>query len=206
MHSSTGYRPSKFLPKGVVYPGDYKTAPYNTTDAPLFWLAETMENYAEAAAELDKLGTEAITQSDLDMSINKLRARAGVAPLELDGSQGTAINGVSFVDPNKDPDVTSLIWEIRRDRRSELIMDGFRYDDLIRWGKLSYMDTQLNPDCILGAKVPNNPDINLNADGYIMPYSDGTTRTPQSRDYFAPIPTSQIALYPNGSLKQNPGW
>jgi hypothetical protein len=206
MHSSTGYRPSKFLPDGVLYPGDYKTAPYNTTDAPLFWLAETMENYAEAAAELDKLGTEPITQNDLDISINKLRARAGVAPLELDGSQGTAINGVPFVDPNKDADVTSLIWEIRRDRRSELIMDGFRYDDLIRWGKLDYMDTQLNPDCILGAKVPANPDINTNADGYIMPYSAGTTRTPQSRDYFAPIPTSQIALYPNGALKQNPGW
>ena len=206
MHSSTAYRISKFLPKGVEYPGDYSTAPYNTTDAPLFWLAETMENYAEAAAELDNLGTAAITQNDLDISINKLRARAGVAALQIDGHQGTAISGTSFVDPKKDADVTSLIWEIRRDRRSEMIMNNFRFDDLIRWGKLSYMDSQLNPDCILGAKVPANPDIQVNADGYIMPFASGSVRTPQDRDYLSPIPTSQISLYPNGALKQNPGW
>lgn len=206
MHSSTGYRISKFLPAGVEFPGDYSTAPYNTTDAPLFWLAETMENYAEAAAELDNLGTAPIVQSDLDISINLLRARAGVASLQINGHQGTAINGVPFVDPKKDADVTSLIWEIRRDRRSELIMDGFRYNDLIRWGKLNYMDSQLNPDCFLGAKVPANGSIMLNAAGYITPYVAGTVRTPLDRDYFSPIPTSEISLYANGALKQNPGW
>jgi starch-binding outer membrane protein, SusD/RagB family len=206
MHSSTGYRPSKFLPTGVEVPNDYTKIPYNTTDAPLFWLGETMENYAEAAAELDNIGTTPITQNDLDISINLLRARAGVKPLQIDGHQSTAIDGVPFVDPKKDADVTSLIWEVRRDRRSELIMDGFRFDDLIRWAKLSYMDTQVNPDCILGAKVPANPSITVNADGYIMPYAAGTTRTPKDRDYLSPIPTTQISLYGNGALTQNPGW
>lgn len=206
MHSSTGYRPSKFLPDGVEFPVDYATAPYNTTDAPLFWLAETMENYAEASAELDNMGTTPITQNDLDISINLLRARAGVKSLQIDGHQGTAIDGVPFVDTKKDADVTSLIWEIRRDRRSELMMDDFRFYDLIRWEKLDYMNSQLNPDCILGAKVPDNSDILLNGDGYITPYDPGTERIPQERDYLSPIPTTQISLYANDALTQNPGW
>lgn len=206
MASSTGYRPNKFLPNGVEKPGDYINAPNNTTDAPIFWIAETMENYAEACAELDKLGSYTMTQADLDMSINKLRARAGVAPLQISGHQGTAINGVPFVDPQKDPDVTSLIWEIRRDRRDELMMDGFRLEDLLRWHKLNYMDSQLNPDAFLGAYVKYSPGgATVNSQGYIEPYPN-TTRTVQPKDYLWPIPTGQISLYPNGELTQNPGW
>lgn len=207
MSSSTGYRPCKFLPNGVVKPGDYPNAPSNTTDAPIFWIAETMENYAEACAELDNLGQYTMTQSDLDMSINKLRARAGVAALQISGHQGTAINGVPFVDPQKDADVTSLIWEIRRDRRDELMMDGFRLEDLLRWHKLNYMDTQLNPDAFLGARVTNNPaGLALDGQGYIQVYPSNLQRTVQPKDYLSPIPTGQMSLYPNGELTQNPGW
>lgn len=201
LQSSTGYRPSKFL-----QPAATQLAPYNETDAPIFWLAETMENYAEACAELDKLGQYTMTQNDLDISINLLRKRAGVAALQLNGHQGTAVNGIPFVDPKKDPDVTSLIWEIRRDRRDELMMDGFRLEDLLRWHKLDYMDNQVNPDCFLGAKVPDNGTVLRNPQGYIMPYAVGTDRTVVARDYLWPIPTGEIALYPNGELKQNQGW
>ena len=201
LSSTTGYRPAKFL-----QPAATQLAPYNETDAPLFWLAEVLENYAEAAAELDELGGYTLTQNDLDISINKLRARADVQPLEVSGHQGTAIGGHAFVDPEKDPDVTSLIWEIRRDRRVELMMDGFRFDDLIRWHKLDYMDTEKNPDIILGAKVAANDEITRNAQGYIVVYPDKPTRTVQDRDYLSPIPTGEIALYPDGVLKQNPGW
>ncbi|TAN00032.1 MAG: RagB/SusD family nutrient uptake outer membrane protein [Chitinophagaceae bacterium] len=209
MSSSTGYRPNKFLPDGVEKPGDYSTAPYNTTDAPIFWIEETMENYAEACAELDKLGQYTITQADLDISINKLRARSSVdvAPLQIYGHQGTAINGVPFVDPQKDPDVTSLIWEIRRDRRDELMMDGFRLEDLLRWHKLDYMDPQINPDVFLGAWIKSSPaGQTVNADGYLEVYPAGTTRPVQPQDYLWPIPTGEISLYPNGELTQNPGW
>src|SRR3982751_4516915 len=97
----------------------------NLTDAPVFWLAEVYLNYAEAAAELG-----VITQTDLDNTINKLRDRAGVAHLTVDPG---------FSDPKKDPDVSSLIWEIRRERRIELMMDGFRFQDLMRWKKGDYM-------------------------------------------------------------------
>lgn len=214
MKSSTGFRPTKFLPDvtpsaahgDTIQAGDTNTAPYNITDAPIFWLAETLENYAEAAAELDKLGKYTITQNDLDISINLLRTRAGVASLQLNGTQGTAVNGVPFTDPKKDADVTSLIWEVRRDRRVELIMDGFRLEDLLRWHKLDYMDTQKNPDAFLGAKVPDNKDVTLNGDGYIVVYPDGNQRTVEPKYYLWPIPTGQISLYPDGVLKQNPGW
>lgn len=210
MHSSTAYRPAKFLPPGVNKPGDYSSIPYNTTDAPLFWLSETMENYAEAAAELDNVGGEAITQNDLDISINALRQRdsVNVKPLQLSGHQGTAVDGKPFVDPKKDADVTSLIWEIRRDRRCELMMDGFRYDDLIRWGKLYYMDSQKNPDCFLGAKVTPNDQITVNGQGYIQPYAATISRTVLDRDYLYPIPTNEISLYPANlqAGMQNPGW
>lgn len=207
LSSSTGYRISKFLPDGVVKPADYTNAPYNTTDAPIFWIAETMENYAEASAELDKLGKYTMTQHDLDISINLLRNRGGLPPLQLDGTQGTAVNGMPFVDPKKDADVTSLIWEIRRDRRDELIMDGFRLADLIRWHKLDYMDSQKNPDIFLGARVPDTTTtVDINAAGYITPYAASAVRTVADRDYLWPVPTGQISLYTNGALKQNPGW
>ena len=214
MKSSTGFRPTKFLPDvtpaashgDTIEAGDTNTIPYNYTDAPVFWLAETLENYAEACAELDKLGAYKITQNDVDESVNLLRERANVADLELDGNQGTAVNGTPFVDPDKDPDVTSLIWEIRRDRRVELMMDGFRLADLLRWHKLEYMDPQKNPDAFLGAKVTPNDDITLNGDGYIEVYPDHPDRPVGAKYYLWPIPSGQIALYPDGVLKQNPGW
>src|SRR6202012_3639403 len=98
--SSSGYRPSKFL-----QPADVQQSPNNTTDAPIFWLAEVYLNYAEACAELDQLGKYTMVQGDLDQSVNKLRSRAGVKPLTLAGPQA-----VGFVDPAIDADVTPLIW------------------------------------------------------------------------------------------------
>src|SRR5690606_22322921 len=131
----------------------------------------------EACAELDQLGIYAISQADLDKSINLLRNRAGVPHLQLSGAQGVAVNGMPYTDPAKDADVTSLVWEIRRERRVELMMDGFRYWDILRWKKGAYMDTEKNPDIILGAKVPDNGTVLRNPDGYITPYKAGTKRT-----------------------------
>jgi hypothetical protein len=202
LSSSTGYRPSKFL-----QPASIQLAPNNETDAPIFWLAEVLLNYAEAAAELDALGKYTLTQADLDRSVNLLRARAGVAKLEAPGGQQVAVNGVTFIDPKKDADVTPLIWEIRRERRVELMMDGFRYQDLMRWKKGEYLDTQKNPDAFLGAKVPANGRVLRNDAGYIMPYAATVSRLfLDPKHYLSPIPTGQISLYPNGALEQNPGW
>lgn len=207
--ASTGYRPTKFLPDT----NKIKTIPtaINTgiTDAPLFWLAEVYLNYAEAAAELDQMGLYSFSQTDLDISINKLRARAGVARLENAGGQTVAVNGTVFTDPKKDADVTSLIWEIRRERRSELMMDGFRFQDVMRWKKGDYLDSNKNPDSFLGANVPPNGSVRLNAQGYIMPYMATQQRVfADPKNYLSAVPTSQILLYPPEiqATMQNPGW
>src|ERR1044072_3363022 len=172
LSSSTGYRPSKYLQPKIAN----ERSPYNDTDAPLFWLAEVYLNYAEACAELDQLGSAPITQADLDNSINKLRDRAGMPHLQLNGIQGVAVNGAPYTDPKKDADVTSLVWEIRRERRVELMMDGFRYQDILRWKKGEYMDSDKNPDIFLGAKVPANSQIKRNAQGYLIVYYSGSKR------------------------------
>lgn len=201
--SSTGYRPTKFL-----QPLDpNQLAPLNSTDAPLFGLPEVYLNYVEACAELSELGKYTLVQADLDKSVNLLRARAGVAVLQLVGINGTAVNGVVFTDTKKDNDISSIIWELRRERRTELMMDGFRFDDLMRWKKGWYMDNSKNPDIFLGAKVPANPRITLSPDGYLRVYAATASRAfIDPKNYLSAIPTGQIALYANGSLSQNPGW
>ncbi len=200
--SSTGYKPIKYLP----YTIDPTQAGIgtNVTDAPLFWLSEVYLNYAEAAAELDQMGKYTITQADLDNTVNKLRARAGVAKMILAGRQD-----VGFSDPKKDADITSLIWEIRRERRSELLMDGFRFQDVMRWKKGQYMDSNKNPDSFLGANVPDNGAVRRNAAGYIMPYAASQQRVfVDPKNYLSAIPTNQILLYPPAiqAGMQNPGW
>jgi starch-binding outer membrane protein, SusD/RagB family len=199
--SSTGYRVTKFLPDTNGIKAIPLGIGQNLTDAPLFYLSEVYLNYAEAAAELDKMGLDPIEQTDLDNSINKLRARAGVAKLSVNPG---------FTDPKMDADFpSSLIWEIRRERRVELMMDGFRYQDLMRWKKGTYMDSKENPNSFLGAKVPANGSITRNADGYIMPYSATSQRVfTDPKNYLSAIPTNQILLYPEHIQKtmQNPGW
>jgi len=101
----------------------------------IFWLAVVYLQYAEACAEL---GT--ITQSDLDQSINKLRSRAGIPPLSVN---------VGYSDPANNMGVSDLIWEIRRERRNELMFDNWtRYWDLIRWHQLDKLDSSLHPDIL----------------------------------------------------------
>ncbi|MGZ4020329.1 MAG: RagB/SusD family nutrient uptake outer membrane protein [Flavisolibacter sp.] len=204
MSSSTGYRPTKFL-----QPLSVQLAPGNETDAPLFWLPEVLLNYAEDCAVLQEMGLYTVTQADLDKSVNLLRARAGVAKLVVAGGGNVSASGTIINDPKRDADVPPLTWEIRRERRVELMMDGFRYDDLMRWKKGPYLDYTLNPDGYLGAKVPPNPSITLNANGYIMPYSASNISKRvfiDQKHYLSPIPTGQISLYPAGTLTQNPGW
>lgn len=194
--SSTGYKITKFDNSSLT-PSEM-LAPNNPTDAPVFWLAEVYLNYAEAAAELGEL-----TQTDVDNTINLLRVRAGIASFSL-----SAIPD----DPLRDPDVSPLLWEIRRERRSELMMDGFRQWDIKRWGKLEYLNPQIKPAIFMGAKIPLPQEPNgpaVDKDGYILPYGAGADReVVVPKNYLAPIPTGQRTLYLLHGVEfpQNPGW
>jgi hypothetical protein len=133
----------------------------NTSDAPVIRLAEVVLNWLEAKAVLsESLGGAAVSQSDLDKSINAIRKRPLDAAALAKGVQKTAPLMLTSLpdDPARDADVSPLMWEIRRERRMEFVFEGFRLLDLKRWNKLNYMDFSTNPDYFLG------PWINLQAE------------------------------------------
>ena len=207
----SGYAVQKFLNESLRNQ-PVGTGSLNITDAPIIRYGEVLMNYVEAAAELGIL-----TQDDLDKTINVLRNRNGVGlpRLEIAGNQ-PAVNGTPYDDPARDPSVSSLLWEIRRERRSELIFEGLRLNDLRRWRKLEYADTEKNPTNNRGAYIVkanytpeqlNGITIDGTNEGYIIP-SASIKRTVEDKLYLDPIPLDQISLYEsNGvTLEQNLGW
>ena len=192
MQSLSGYGVRKFINPLMEY--YYCVTDYQSyVNAPLFWLSKVALDYAEARAELGKLD-----DTDMNKTLNKLYARAGL-PTQTVASL-SAMN-----DPANNMGVSSLLWEIRRCRRCELMFDGFRYWDLVRWHKLDLLDTTQHPDINLGANAtPALADHPIsNVDGYICSFPD-YSRKFSEREYLAPLGSGQIALNPN--LKQNPGW
>ncbi|NGY38533.1 RagB/SusD family nutrient uptake outer membrane protein [Flavobacterium sp. XN-5] len=163
-----------------------------------FRYAEVLLNYAEAKAEL---GT--ITQGDLDISINQLRARVQMPNLLM---------GLIVSDPNwAFPTLSPVINEVRRERRIELAVEGFRHDDIWRWAAADELIIGKKPLGAKKAQWANVPGINLyntNAEGYVEPYKNvGAMVTgykfKADRDYLLPIPLNQITL---AGYKQNPNW
>ena len=191
MTSSTGFGVCKY--DNVTIPVDYrKNTSSNYTHAPVFWLAVVYLNYAEACAELG-----AITDADLDKTINKLKDRAGLPHLSTT---------VGFSDPANNHGVSSLIWEIRRERRCELMFDNwFRYWDLVRWHQLDKLNSAQYPNILLGANVKNDPACKAAKVGDNLDGSKGMVRDFDKKYYLYPIPSGQVDLNPNLN-PNNPGW
>lgn len=200
--SSTGYGVSKFDNTSLTPITDRTQSAQNFICAPLLWLSDIYCQFAEAKAELGTL-----TNDDLNRSINKIFTRSGlptrtVAELE------------AIADPANDTGLSNLLWEIRRCRRCELVMDkGYRYWDLVRWHQLEKLDNTKYPNISLGANVTaalalkNAEGETLypvnNVNGYVEGYFGGTRRY-DARQYLYPIPQGQLNLAPE--IKQNPGW
>lgn len=124
--TTTGYRVIKALATR-----DQWGASNSYNDIIIFRYAEALLIMAEAKAELGTL-----TQTDLDKTINLLRARAGMPNLNL-----------AVANSNPDPYLESwypniklgnaankgVLLEIRRERRIEMFNEGLRWDDLMRW-------------------------------------------------------------------------
>ena len=188
---STGYGITKF--DEPVTPSKFRQATNgNETDGPIFWLAEIVLNAAEAYAEL---GNQAQAKKYVDM----LRARAGMEGLKLNN------------DPANNMDVSDLIWEVRRERRVELMFDlNDRYWSLIRWHQLDKLDTQKYPEQTQGAWIEEGWPIELGS----VTLTNGTYgyiecrtkdhRIFEEKHYLAPIPSGQATLNPQ--IGQNPGW
>lgn len=140
----------------------------NTSDAPVMRLAEVVLNWIEAKAVLaEYFGGTAVSQSDLDKSINAMRNRPLDAGAIAKGIQKLKPLMLSDLpnDPKRDSDVPALIWEIRRERRVEFVFEHTRLLDIKRWKKLNYMNYDTNPDYYLG------PWVNVNdlASIYLTP-------------------------------------
>jgi hypothetical protein len=174
--------------------------------------AEVLLNYAEAKAELGTL-----TQADLGISINLLRKRVGMQDMLISDGAG---NIKAF--PNK----STLINEIRRERRVELACEGYRLDDLMRWrahhlivGKLprgfKYVGSDIEGTLLTKESKDrvklsgDGQNVFVDAQGYISPYikTPGMEKGWQfdpTRDYLLPIPLDELVL--NKKLTQNPKW
>ncbi len=194
MTSSTGYTIGKYYTTAMGASPQEQLTYCNEigkgyTDAPIYYLSRVLLNYAEAKAELGNA-----TQADLDKSVNLLQVRAGLPGMTLNPE----------ADPANKVGVSNLIWEIRRARRCELMTDGFRYWDLVRWHMLDKLDTNKYPDIRRGANLSDVEDCEVALDGgYAIPYT--ATRTYDKKYYFYPIPSSQINASQGGTT-QNPGW
>ncbi|QTO26952.1 RagB/SusD family nutrient uptake outer membrane protein [Bacteroides sp. ZJ-18] len=126
----------------------------NTNDAPVMRYSEVLLNWIEAKAELAIMGEAAVTQGDIDISINAIRNRDLDAEAIAKGVQKTAPMKLADITeafaPDRDADVPALIWEIRRERRMEFVYEHTRLADIRRWKKLDYMDNNKYPDTMLG--------------------------------------------------------
>lgn len=216
----TGYQQTKYY--------DTLTPSYNTNynAALIFRYAEILLIHAEAKAELGTL-----TQSDLDASVNLLRARAGMPSLSMAVSLDPVL---ATAYPNVSGGLKNVLLEIRRERRVELAGEGLRYDDLMRWSVGALMAKPF-----LGMYFPGLGAYDLNADGQIdyelvtslpanpvagvtykvlgtdffltngssgnlIPYPNLVKTFVDPQDYLFPLPTTELLL--NTNLTQNPGW
>jgi hypothetical protein len=201
--SPTGYWPVKYWKNDQTEVNAFQNG---VMPCPIFRFAEALLINAEANAEL---GT--CTQAILDITINKLRKRAGMPDmvlvnLPLDPVLDEKYSKFCGYTPS------SLIREIRRERRVELVMENFRWDDLVRWKAGKFLNT---PQATRGIKfkqyqypsVVVNRDIFLDNEGYLAPYkvSLPSGRSFQEpKQYYFPIPIEELVI--NKNLTQSPGW
>lgn len=178
----------------------------------IYRYAEVLLINAEAHAELNTC-----TQAVLDNTINKLRDRVEMAHL-------TTTPAADSKPINYGYSLSNLIYEIRRERRIELIAEGHRLDDLKRWNAMKLLE---NPKTMFGLKITptiikeyegavsfggesGRPVIEYEGDTYLYQYvskslnDEGRKWSANDRRWLYPLPTNELTLNPN--LTQNPGW
>ena len=188
----------------------YTNSTYWDTGLPVIRYSEALLAYAEAAEELEKC-----TDEILEKTIKVLRERAGVTyrkPSEIGKDPNFSDFGY---------EISVNLQEIRRERRSELALQGFRFDDLMRWGAHKLIVNQrgrgayLGEDGVLYKSFDTSKQETVDAlkrvlvdnEKWMDPLQallpNGYQFNPK-RDYLLPISPDELAL--NKKLKQNPGW
>ncbi|MBE7177454.1 MAG: RagB/SusD family nutrient uptake outer membrane protein [Mucilaginibacter polytrichastri] len=194
---NTGYILYKYMSEDVIAnnSGQMGDASLFDFDKHLIRFAEILLIYAEAQYERNG----SISDAELNLSINKLRDRAGMPHLT------NTFASLHNLD---------MRTEIRRERTVELTLEGFRYDDIRRW---KTAETEL-PQDIKGIKIRGTQwntrapysdpsyQTRVDANGFLI--SETGRRFNPAKDYLQPLPTREVAFYSaNGHvLEQNPGW
>lgn len=226
-YTMTGYHLTKYAMEQI-----YDASGKSISDMPIFRIAETYLNFAEAKAELGSL-----TQADLDKSLNLLRARVSMPKLDLAAANAHPDPYLSSAEtgyPNVNGTNQGVILEIRRERGVELVMEGFRYYDVMRWrvGKrfekpflgmyfkqlgnydldnngtidvCLYEGTKPSSSASLFLEVGKDIILSDGNKGNIVAHGNINRVFREDRDYLYPIPSEEINLS-NGILEQNPNW
>ena len=146
----------------------------------------------------------------LEKTLKPLRERAGIVYVKP-----------SEIDPNFSDfgyALTPNMQEIRRERRSELALQGFRLDDLMRWKAGKLIQRQRGRGAYLGheavlyksfktSDLETIDKVLVDEQGWMDPlreYLPAGYQFDPSRDYLLPIPPDELQL--NRQLRQNPGW
>lgn len=159
----------------------------------LFRYGEVLLNYAEAKFELDKsLAYDAL---------NLLRNRVGMPDFTVN-LQSSDHSRVNYGYP-----ISDELYEIRRERRVELALEGHRLDDLKRWAahKL-FKDLRPKGYPFDENEFPSfNPPLDENGlIDYFKNLMPNGYQFRESQDYLMPIPLGELTLNPK--LNQNPDW
>ena len=139
-------------------------------DQPYIRYSDVLLMYAEALN-----GQGRLTQVDIDMTVNKLRTRATIWPSDVQPQDVAPLMVLASQADNTD--------EILSERRKELCFEGWRRNDLIRFGKYSQAISVTQPS-----------------------WSNTGNPAPQFSDFEIrwPIPSNELQL--NSKLVQNSGY
>lgn len=128
--SVTGFAMHKY----IEYDNASAVTDDHRSNAPAIYFryAEVLLNYAEAVAELE--GDPGLIAA----AINPLRDRVGMPHVDFDREYNTEI-AYPFRDLSK------VIQCVRRERRVELAMEGFRLQDIFRWASAEKLIVGVRP-------------------------------------------------------------
>lgn len=228
----SGYTTGYAIHKGGNLNRKYYANQHCYTGCPIMRAAEALLNYMEASYErkgsidetAQRYWTALRNRAHVDPDYNKTIALTDMTK-EAENDWG-AYSGGSLIDPT--------LYNIRRERRCELLSEGFRMDDLKRWRALDQLIT--NPCHLEGMHLWNTPmqswynnltygigdQSNVSSpelSEYIRPYGRYPEQigynglTWKMGHYLSPISTKQILLSsPDGvtpdasKIYQNPYW
>ncbi len=177
-----GYCPKKGLDPSIT---DLYSSYIHT---PLMRYAEVLLSYLEAVNEATP---GSVDQSLLNLTINDIRDRVSLPPLQV-----------------SDLSSQEMVREaVRKERRVELVFEGFRYFDVLRWGTAK---EELN-HTFTGVKLsddPNAPNFRGSGDSASPVdedmYYQFETRTWSDHNRYFPIPQNDLNI--NDNLVQNTGY